>query len=86
MAAGAAAYIKTLGTPHQATFERGLELAAPVSYTHLRAHETVLDHVCRLLLEKKPTPTIQHVNSPKDTQYTHIHSTLTALGYTVAAI
>ena len=31
-----------------------------VSYTHLRAHETVLDLVCRLLLEKKntkhPTP------------------------------
>ena len=25
----------------------------PVSYTHLRAHETVLDLVCRLLLEKK---------------------------------
>ena len=24
-----------------------------VSYTHLRAHETVLDIVCRLLLEKK---------------------------------
>ena len=30
--------------------ERGLEA---VSYTHLRAHETVLDLVCRLLLEKK---------------------------------
>ena len=31
----------------------------PVSYTHLRAHETVLDIVCRLLLEKKQltTPT-----------------------------
>ena len=33
----------------------------PVSYTHLRAHETVLDLVCRLLLEKKkkhrPHPT-----------------------------
>eukprot|EP00657_Telonema_sp_P-1_P001244 TRINITY_DN12814_c0_g1_i1.p1 TRINITY_DN12814_c0_g1~~TRINITY_DN12814_c0_g1_i1.p1 ORF type:complete len:109 (-),score=18.32 TRINITY_DN12814_c0_g1_i1:12-338(-) len=29
-----------------------LELIA-VSYTHLRAHETVLDLVCRLLLEKK---------------------------------
>src|SRR5665811_2504169 len=29
-----------------------LELGA-VSYTHLRAHETVLDLVCRLLLEKK---------------------------------
>ena len=28
-----------------------------VSYTHLRAHETVLDIVCRLLLEKK---TYQH--------------------------
>ena len=26
-----------------------------VSYTHLRAHETVLDLVCRLLLEKKKT-------------------------------
>ena len=34
-----------------------LDIAAvqlePVSYTHLRAHETVLDLVCRLLLEKK---------------------------------
>ena len=27
--------------------------AVSVSYTHLRAHETVLDLVCRLLLEKK---------------------------------
>ena len=26
---------------------------SPVSYTHLRAHETVLELVCRLLLEKK---------------------------------
>ena len=29
---------------------------SPVSYTHLRAHETVLDLVCRLLLETKTTP------------------------------
>ena len=29
---------------------------SPVSYTHLRAHETVLDLVCRLLLEKKKHP------------------------------
>ena len=29
--------------------------AGTVSYTHLRAHETVLDLVCRLLLEKKKT-------------------------------
>eukprot|EP00831_Metopus_contortus_P077087 TRINITY_DN71628_c0_g1_i1.p3 TRINITY_DN71628_c0_g1~~TRINITY_DN71628_c0_g1_i1.p3 ORF type:complete len:126 (+),score=21.73 TRINITY_DN71628_c0_g1_i1:123-500(+) len=28
----------------------------PVSYTHLRAHETSLHLVCRLLLEKKKTP------------------------------
>ena len=26
---------------------------SPVSYTNLRAHETVLDLVCRLVLEKK---------------------------------
>ena len=31
----------------------GNEIVTPVSYTHLRAHETVLDLVCRLLLEKK---------------------------------
>ena len=30
--------------------ERGVDA---VSYTHLRAHETVLDLVCRLLLEQK---------------------------------
>ena len=32
---------------------KGLGNIVPVSYTHLRAHETVLDLVCRLLLEKK---------------------------------
>ena len=32
--------------------ELGADVEA-VSYTHLRAHETVLDLVCRLLLEKK---------------------------------
>src|SRR5665811_2203903 len=35
----------------------GVPISGPgieaVSYTHLRAHETVLDLVCRLLLEKK---------------------------------
>src|SRR5665648_1212111 len=30
-------------------------LVHPVSYTHLRAHETMHDLVCRLLLEKKKT-------------------------------
>ena len=35
-----------------------------VSYTHLRAHETVLDLVCRLLLEKKKKKT-QHKRTHK---------------------
>ena len=41
---------------HAAYFRPGgvyRDLPEPVSYTHLRAHETVLDLVCRLLLEKK---------------------------------
>ena len=41
-----------------------LGVIVAVSYTHLRAHETVLDLVCRLLLEKKKTqttdPTVPH--------------------------
>ena len=32
---------------------REMHASSTVSYTHLRAHETVLDLVCRLLLEKK---------------------------------
>ena len=35
------------------TFSVETFTAKAVSYTHLRAHETVLDLVCRLLLEKK---------------------------------
>ena len=35
-----------------------LGISRPVSYTHLRAHETVLDLVCRLLLEKKNPPLV----------------------------
>ena len=40
-----------------------------VSYTHLRAHETVLDLVCRLLLAKK--------NSQTTKPPLHVHSTTT---------
>ena len=36
---------------------------APVSYTHLRAHETVLDLVCRLLLEKKKMKPVTTANT-----------------------
>ena len=44
--------------------------SSAVSYTHLRAHETVLDLVCRLLLEK-------HKNYAKTTTNytTNIHRT-----------
>ena len=41
--------------------------AAPVSYTHLRAHETVLDLVCRLLLEKKNPTTTNTTTSKQQT-------------------
>ena len=39
-----------------------------VSYTHLRAHETVLDLVCRLLLEKKNNKTHTHTHTHNTTQ------------------
>ena len=38
----------------------------PVSYTHLRAHETVLALVCRLLLEKKKQPLAKSTCVPHD--------------------
>ena len=44
---------------HTAQFDHRLRRRViAVSYTHLRAHETVLDLVCRLLLEKKNNTTI----------------------------
>ena len=46
-------------TPDQAL--EMITTTGPVSYTHLRAHETVLDLVCRLLLEKKKK---NHINIP----------------------
>ena len=41
-------------------FRKELTLIMPVSYTHLRAHETVLELVCRLLLEKKNITLTRH--------------------------
>ena len=35
------------------TYDVEASYLGSVSYTHLRAHETVLDLVCRLLLDKK---------------------------------
>ena len=46
---------------------KGWPSASPVSYTHLRAHETVLDLVCRLLLEKK-NEKVQNIG-PSSIQY-----------------
>eukprot|EP00831_Metopus_contortus_P012776 TRINITY_DN15145_c0_g1_i2.p1 TRINITY_DN15145_c0_g1~~TRINITY_DN15145_c0_g1_i2.p1 ORF type:complete len:278 (+),score=43.93 TRINITY_DN15145_c0_g1_i2:665-1498(+) len=40
----------------------------PVSYTHLRAHETSLHLVCRLLLEKKKTKQYYHNIPPAEQQ------------------
>ena len=54
-------------------FLRGLqakEKLLPVSYTHLRAHETVLDLVCRLLLEKKKYKPTQILKTSFDTSLT----------------
>ena len=43
-----------IGEVVEITAEKNAQSGAEaVSYTHLRAHETVLDLVCRLLLEKK---------------------------------
>src|SRR5665811_2210873 len=42
---------RTTSTTPVPTIRLRLRLLRSVSYTHLRAHETVLDLVCRLLLE-----------------------------------
>ena len=50
-----------------------------VSYTHLRAHETVLDIVCRLLLEKTTTTkskTILHIDTINNKLTTSVLHTL----------
>src|SRR5665213_3108709 len=48
--------VNRLGTLHElpsGTWKMHAGDVAPVSYTHLRAHETGRNLVCRLLLEKK---------------------------------
>ena len=45
-----------------------------VSYTHLRAHETVLDLVCRLLLETKKTTTTAQLHQTSHNQPKQQHT------------
>ena len=47
----------------------------PVSYTHLRAHETALDLVCRLLLENNNNTHTQHNTTQSHTHYRNIRHT-----------
>ena len=45
--------VKYIGAGGEVVIDWTADGLTSVSYTHLRAHETVLDLVCRLLLEKK---------------------------------
>ena len=47
----------------------------PVSYTHLRAHETGRNLVCRLLLEKKNKIVADLLNLEKTTEIKTAHVT-----------
>ena len=72
--------VRQRGTHHHVGKNVGIgvdhTLYAPVSYTHLRAHETVLDLVCRLLLEKKNKQTTKD-NSLNRTQIERISTAIT---------
>ena len=67
--------LEELGTPLQLIVFMSLLTILPfmfitVSYTHLRAHETVLDLVCRLLLEQK-----NHYDTIRSIRlYTELHT------------
>ena len=73
----------------QNVFGEGFEFRAgqrAVSYTHLRAHETEADLVCRLLLEKKLKERIKKIASvgrgallAKERQKNHLKSATQAL-------
>ena len=52
------------------TFVTLLDYLRTVSYTHLRAHETEADLVCRLLLEKKKNPNM-HLKHTRAKQIKH---------------
>ena len=59
--------------PHVPTTHMNVRWFEAVSYTHLRAHETVLDLVCRLLLEKNKKQKKKNLKKKKQKDYTDIH-------------
>ena len=52
-------------------------ITSAVSYTHLRAHETVLDIVCRLLLAKKTISGTHRLQEHHYQQKIHIKEYIT---------
>ena len=67
-----ASFLSFLPLPYYSVY------SATVSYTHLRAHETVLDLVCRLLLEKKKKNTTNH-HYLVSTKHKYCHMTTTQI-------
>ena len=65
--------------------DAGADGVGPVSYTHLRAHETVLDLVCRLLLDKKKTSTTTTC-SYLNVDDTDVQRTQTSQGTTIRRV
>ena len=59
-----------MGVDGSASNDSSNMLAEAVSYTHLRAHETVLDLACRLLLVKKTTIFPSHM-APADPSFSN---------------
>ena len=69
---------RILKAPHHRTGEQWV-IYPTVSYTHLRAHETVLDLVCRLLLEKTKLHYLLFLSFPRSFTFnfsSSVHSTL----------
>ena len=62
------------------SLKRTMRNVKPVSYTHLRAHETVLDLVCRLLLEKKKNEKRQKEKKKKNRKKTKHEDKHTTIG------
>ena len=70
------AYDNSLAETTIGSFKTEMINRNAVSYTHLRAHETVLDLVCRLLLEKNNTQQSQtHYQLVKSVSQTNTSKT-----------